>query len=77
MKFLILLCACVALISASTLKKEAGSHPEQKRFLASVANFFTNAYETVKGGVVTAAHAVAGAAETAAGAYVCYRLILG
>ena len=67
MKFVLLLCACAAVSSASVLSlEERNSHADNKRFLASVANFFHHAAETVRDGVVDAAHSVAGAAETAA-----------
>ena len=67
MKFMLLLCACAAVSSTSVLSlEERNSHADNKRFLASVANFFHHAAETVRDGVVDAAHSVAGAAETAA-----------
>ena len=67
MKFVLLLCACAAVSSASVLSlEERNSHADNKRFLASVANFFHHAAETVRDGVVDAAHSAAGAAETAA-----------
>ena len=67
MKFVLLLCACAAVSNVSVLSlEERNGHAGSKRFLASVANFFHHAAETVRDGVVDAAHSVAGAAETAA-----------
>ena len=71
MKFVLLLCACAAVSNVSVLSlEERNGHADSKRFLASVANFFHHAAETVRDGVVDAAHSVAGAAETAVDKYV-------
>ena len=56
MKFVLLLCACAAVSNVSVLSlEERNGHADSKRFLASVANFFHHAAETVRDGVVDAA----------------------